>query len=114
MECFPQKSVSRWDKNGGNEIENSISSIFFPPFFSSISCHAKLLLSEHKNPRADFDGQEMDKREIGFFLDWKNKVEGFPPLSLPSPVDKKKRKKKFRTVRDAYGPPLFFSTSRRE
>lgn len=76
------------------KLKISISSIFFPPFFSSISCNAKLLLSEHKNPRADFDGQEMDKREIGFFLDWKNKVEGFPPLSLPSPVDKKKKKKK--------------------
>lgn len=40
----------------------------------------------------DFDGQEMDKRKIGFFLDWKNKVEGFPPLS---PTGQEKRKKKF-------------------
>lgn len=33
MECFPQKSVSRWDKNGENEIENFDFFDFFPPIF---------------------------------------------------------------------------------
>lgn len=64
-----------------------------------------MLLSEHKNSRMDFDGQTKNRL---FFLDWKNKVEGFPPLS---PTGQEKRKKNFRTVRDAHGPPPlpFFS-----